>query len=356
MMKKLPQMTVQRDQLWKIAFRFMMPRFVEFFFPNKYDEVDWDKEILFLDKELHTIQTASRPKNRVADVLVMLHLKNGKPMYLFLHIEIQGYFDEFFAFRVHQMCYRIEDLLGSSPVMLSIFTDDDLNFHPKEYKSEIWGTSQRTIFNTYKVMKQHPRKYRNTGNPVALIMEAVYYSTQIKKTTDQKVMKLFLPIVRKLLTSGYSKKEVQLVMSFIEAHVKFGNSENYRIFEQKIDKMVQYETTEDILSFFDTEKRMLQLKEAEERTRKSAEQAKQAEKQARQSEEQARQSEEQALVGKEQERSRTERSVLWMINEGLNKIDIANFLDISLDEITAIEEKYKDNNPVTDFFKGQLNK
>ena len=45
-----------------------------------------------------------------------------------------------------------------------------------------------------------------------------------------------------------------------------------------------------------------------------------------------------------------------MINEGLNKIDIANFLDISLDEITAIEEKYKDNNPVTDFFKGQLNK
>ena len=124
-------MTVGPDKLWKIAFRTMMPEFIEFFFPEKYDKIDWQKKILFLDKELQTIQPASRPKNRIADVLVMLHLKEGKPIWVLLHIEIQGYFDEFFGKRVHQMRYRIEDKLDASPVMLCIFTDDNPNFHPK---------------------------------------------------------------------------------------------------------------------------------------------------------------------------------------------------------------------------------
>ena len=124
-------MNVGPDQLWKIAFRLLMQQFVGFFFSEKYDEVDWSKGIVFLDKELNTIQPESRPKNRIADVLVMLQLKNGDPLYIFLHIEVQGYFDVDFGLRVHQMSYRIEDKLGHSPVMLSIFTDDDLIFIPK---------------------------------------------------------------------------------------------------------------------------------------------------------------------------------------------------------------------------------
>ena len=80
-----------------------MPNFVKFFYRNRYDEVDWTKQMHFLDKELQALQVGSRPKDRIADMLVMLHLKNGSPLYVFLHIEIQGYSDEYYDLRIHQM-------------------------------------------------------------------------------------------------------------------------------------------------------------------------------------------------------------------------------------------------------------
>ena len=55
-------MHIQKDQLWKSAFRLLMQQFVGFFFSDQYDEVDWTKEVVFLDKELSTILLNSRPK------------------------------------------------------------------------------------------------------------------------------------------------------------------------------------------------------------------------------------------------------------------------------------------------------
>jgi hypothetical protein len=46
----------QRDQLWKLAFRMLMQQIVEFYFYEHYDEIDWSKEPVFLDKELNAIQ------------------------------------------------------------------------------------------------------------------------------------------------------------------------------------------------------------------------------------------------------------------------------------------------------------
>ncbi len=307
-------MTIQRDQLWKLAFRNLMPQFVKFFFPKNYDEVNWDKDIIFLDKELQTIQANSRPKNRIADVLVLLHLKNGQQLYIFLHIEIQGYFDKDFGFRVHQMCYRIEDKYGSTPAMLTVFTDDDPSFHPKEYRSETWGSGHLTFFNTYKVMENHPSTYADPDSIVSMIMETVYHSTHLKMKDDDDVMKLFLLIVRKLFSKGYSKEHIYLVIAFIQAHVKFGNSENYRIFEEKLVNMEQYEEIEDLVTFFDLETK---LKRERQKT--------------------------------ELERQKTELSVLLMLSKGISMELVANILKENLEDILAIQEKYKNNNPVVDY-------
>ena len=129
-------MAIRPDVLWKLALKNLMPNFVKFFYRNRYDEVDWTKQMHFLDKELQALQVGSRPKDRIADMLVMLHLKNGSPLYVFLHIEIQGYSDEYYDLRIHQMRYRIEDKYGANPAMLTIYTDDDPYFHPKEYYAE----------------------------------------------------------------------------------------------------------------------------------------------------------------------------------------------------------------------------
>ena len=331
------EMHIQKDQLWKSAFRLLMQQFVGFFFPDQYDEVDWTKEVVFLDKELSTILLNSRPKNRIADVLVMLTLKNGEKRLLFLHIEVQGYPDKSFGLRVHQMRYRIEDLMGEPPVMLSIFTDDDPKYHPKDYYAERWGASTHTVFNTYKVMEHPPETYSDPNNPVALMMEIVYNSTQINKLSDKEIMDAFIALTKKLLSSGYTREYVLLMKNFIEAHIIFGDDKNYRIFEGKIEKMVKYETTADILAWLDNDKLIAGIereKKAKERLLKAVERTKKIVER----------------MQTEKERLR-ERSVVALLGQ-MSKETIAAVLEITLADIQAIEEKYKDNNPFSTLLNG----
>ena len=224
------------------------------------------------------------------------------------------------------MRYRIEDKYGANPAMLTIYTDDDPNFHPKEYFVETWGGANWTVFNTYKVMENHPSTYVDPDDIVSLIMETVYYSTQMRKKTDEKIMDLFIPIVRKLMSKGYSKEHINLVLAFIKIHVKFGDSENYRIFEEKLIDMEKYEEVEDITTFFSFDRAEARAQQAE------------AEKELERQE-------------KERERLAKERSVLLMINQGISIELISKVLEVTVKDIEAIQEKYKDNNPISELLK-----
>jgi hypothetical protein len=313
-------MIAKRDYLWKAAFRMFMPEFIQFFYPDKYDEIDWDRKVEFLDKELHKLYLKSKHKNRVADVLARLYLKDGGVLWILLHIEVQGYFDAFFSLRLHQMRYRIEDLFGVNPVMLAILTDDNPEFTPQYYEINTWGSTNRTTFHSYKVMNFPPEKYSNPDSPVSIIMKTVYHSIQSQKLTDENKMELYLPIVRTFFRKGFSKEKINLLLSFIENHVNFANKENHIIFEDKIDKMTKYETTQDILDYFDPAKR---LEKAEAAFAKMAK-AKEKERQA-----------------KEKERQAKEKSILLMLNNGFDADLIAESLGISKAEIMSIFNKNK---------------
>ncbi len=347
-------MITKRDQLWKGAFRILMPQFVQFHFPHKYAEIDWNKGVEYLDKELHKLQLSAVANNRIADVLVKLYLKTGEIVWVLLHIEIQGYPDEYFALRMHQMRYRIEDYFGVNPVMLCILTDDDPNFHPKEYVIDTWGKGCHTTFHTYKVMHNPPSEYPVQDTAVALIMEIAYNATQTKRLPDDKIMDLYIPIVRKLINEGYKKEEIKLIISFIEAHVKFANSENYRKFEKNIDTMVKYETTEDILALFDTEKRLKKLQFLEEqedvmkanieKLRIQSERELRNTQQARAKAEEARAKAEEERTKAEEERAKKDKSVLLMLNQGITIDLISRVVGITENEIVDIQTRYKDSN------------
>lgn len=345
-------MRIVRDNLWKIAFRLLMRQFVEFFFPHHAPEVDWDKGIEFLDKELNKIYNRSSSQNRVADVLVRLYLKTGEAVWMLLHAEIQGYVDKHFEKRMHQMGYRIEDLFDITPVMLCILTDDDPNFHPKKYESGAWGSIHSTKFVSYKVMKNPPKKYVNPNSIVSIIMEVAYEATKAEKRSDNVIMNLNLTIIKKLLTKGFKKHEIHFLVSFIYEYVKFGNDINYSIFDEKIDDMVQYETTEELLeNFFDPVKRMKWFKEAV-REEVAEEVREEFKLEILQAGIKALQERENFKQEREQQRKQKEHSILLMLNQGI-KIDIiAKVLQMPVEEILEIQEKYKDNNPLKGYLNG----
>ena len=165
-------------------------------------------------------------------------------------------------------------------------------------------------------------------------------------------MQSFVALFEKLLSRGYSKEYINLMKNFIEAHIKFDSSKNYRIFEKKMDKMVKYETTAEILSFFDFEKRLEISQKSEkkalvdvERFRKSAERARKKEERERQEKERERQEKERERQEKELTR---EHAVLGLLSQGMGDDVISAVLSISVESIAAIREKYKDNNPIAE--------
>jgi hypothetical protein len=365
-------MRIDRDLLWKAAFRFYFKDLFYFFYRNYARRIDWTRSPEFLDKELHKLRVQSDVMNRVADVLVRLYLKNGQPVFILLHIEIQGYTDMVFPFRFHQMRYRIEDMFGGiTPAMLAIYTDDDPDFHPKKYEKKILGSKTLTVFNTYKVMENPPALYKERNSAVGIIMETAYEATQAKGRKDDEIIKQNIKLIRKLLGAGFSKKDVSFLLSFIQQYVKLDNNINYPIFEQKIDDMVKYETTEEILAFFDFEQRIKDAAaEAEQRGEARGEaRAQQRAQQTiveiqqkssaeiqlsirekekeRQEKEKERQEKEKERQEKEKERQEKEKAILLMLENGIDILLIAHVIGIDVEHIIAIQEKYKD----TDWMK-----
>ena len=43
---------IPHDELWKDIIEALFPHFIQFFVPQIYDAVNWDKGFQFLDKEL----------------------------------------------------------------------------------------------------------------------------------------------------------------------------------------------------------------------------------------------------------------------------------------------------------------
>jgi hypothetical protein len=328
---------INRDHLWKAAFRLFMQDFVRFFFPDKYDLIDWSKGIEFLDKELYKLQTKSLQQDRIADVLVRLCLKTGETIWVLLHIEVQGYLDTIFDKRMHQMRYRIEDLFGVNPAMFAIYTDDDPQYHPKQYELETWGTTNRTAFLTYKVMDVPPSMFPIQDSPVAIIMEIAYHATQAKKMSDEDIIKLHLPIVKQLLSKGFPKEQVRFLLSFVKTYLKFENSDNIHIFEQKIDDMVKYDTTKSILAKVESD-RMKYLKWLAKETARKEFEKREEEHKLRQ--EQLKLEKEQAQKLAEQER---EQTILLLIGQGIDRQIIASSFKMSFDEILDIEIKHQDS-------------
>ena len=105
--------------------------------------------------------------------------------------------------------------------------------------------------------------------------------------------------------------------------------------------MVDYETTEELLeNFFNPEKRLLLQEkwfkeDLRERFNKEIE-----EKVA------------QAKLEAEREHEKVERSILLMLSQGIKAEIIAKILELPIEQIGAIQEKYKDNNPLKKYLNG----
>src|SRR5581483_7463273 len=79
-----------QDSAWKELLDHHFADFLKFFFPVVHAGIDWTRKPIFLDKELPKLGARHLRGHRLADKLAKVWRKNGKPMFVILHSEIQG--------------------------------------------------------------------------------------------------------------------------------------------------------------------------------------------------------------------------------------------------------------------------
>jgi hypothetical protein len=184
------------DSAWKKVIQKLFKDFLEFFFPDIHQAIDFSKEILFLDKELKEIDPDSTIGDRVADVLAKVHLKDGTIKYIgiIIHIEVQGEPRTNFMERMFIYYYRAFDKEKEEkiPVIsVALLTDDNEKYRPNEYLFSLFGFELRMKIPIvkiidYKLKKELLEKLETTTNPIAMIVKAQLKSHEIKKADENK--------------------------------------------------------------------------------------------------------------------------------------------------------------------------
>ena len=118
---------VDQDGLWKKVIGELFEDFLLFFAPDLHAQVDFSKEINFLDKELHQEIIDEKKGARNADKIAKVHLIGGEEKWVLVHIEVQGTNDKDFAKRMFQYFYRIYDQFEQEIVAIAIMTSPHEN-------------------------------------------------------------------------------------------------------------------------------------------------------------------------------------------------------------------------------------
>jgi len=226
-------MQVSKDALWKGIIESLIDDFLAYFFPDLVKIVDFDRGIEFLDTELQKLMPNSPGHRRHADKLMKVYLKNGKEVWFLIHVEVQGYQDQYFARRMFECIYRIRDRFQRQVIGLAIYTDWDRTYHFKAFEEKIFGTKLTYEFNTYVLRDHTPTELAKDPNPFAAVMEAAWQHLN-RPVDDQSLRLLKLDMIQRLKARNIPREKISLIIDFIHYFVPFTNSEINANFEQDL--------------------------------------------------------------------------------------------------------------------------
>ncbi|MCP4150351.1 MAG: hypothetical protein GY757_21565 [bacterium] len=231
--KKEPQKS-KYDSAWKKVIRELFKDFFEFFFPEIHNAIDFTKEVEFLDKELKEIDPDSSLGDRVADVLVKVHLKDKSTKYIGIitHVEVHGDPRSDFMERMFIYYYRAADKEKKDkiPVIsVAILTDDrDYTKIETKHNNKINEHSFSCLgfelnmkipmvkTSDYKNKKALREKLKTSKNPMAMVVKAQLKSHEVKQSNANKRYVVVKELIRECYKMGYSKKKTHIILKFFD--------------------------------------------------------------------------------------------------------------------------------------------
>ncbi len=205
------------DNPWKTAIDGYLPEFMAFYFPQANAHIDWAQGYESLDNELPSLVRDGELGNRYADKLVKVTTVDGKQDIVYVHIEVQGQYDNEFAKRMYTYNYRIYDKFGQFPVSLAVLADENEHWKPTSFNQQQWGCSMNFTFPVAKLTDYSDQldALLESNNPFEILTAAHFMTKRTKKDVQQRY-ETKLKLIRLLYQKGWEKQELLNFLAVID--------------------------------------------------------------------------------------------------------------------------------------------
>jgi predicted DNA-binding protein (MmcQ/YjbR family) len=213
----LEKLTHEIDTPWKDILNTCFNDFIAFFYPEIYNDIDWTKAPLYMDKELSQIIRESKTGSRFVDKLVKVFRKSGEEKWVLVHIEVQGQSQDSLPERMFIYSNRLHDIYQMKIASFAILADNNPNWRPSKYEDELWGSQKIFVFPIVKLLDYKDRweELKNSDNPFAIVVMAHLKMLETKKNyVDRLYWKL--EISKMLYVKGYSEDKILALLRFID--------------------------------------------------------------------------------------------------------------------------------------------
>jgi hypothetical protein len=222
------------DSPWKEALELYFRAFLALFYPHIHADIYWSRDYVFLDKELQkSVPKAGRGRLYV-DKLVKVWRKNGREAWVLIHIEVQAQREAGFPRRMYRYNTRLTERYNRTVVSLAVLADDDPNWRPDHFETELWGWSVRMGWPALKLLDYADRvaELEGSQNPFAKVVLAHLKTLETRgDPAGRRTWKLRL--VRGLYERGFSKEDVRQLFHVIDWLMELPSPVQQR-FEQEL--------------------------------------------------------------------------------------------------------------------------
>ena len=153
---------------------------------------------------------------RLADKLVRVYTRDGEPLMILTHIEVQGTYEPDFAERMYVYNYRIYDKFRFPVVSLAVLTDEGPRWRPAYFGYKRWGFRLEMEFPMAKLLDYNDiASLENNSNPFAIVVMAHLKVLETRHAPHER-FEWKWRLTMALYERGYKKQDVIQLFQFID--------------------------------------------------------------------------------------------------------------------------------------------
>lgn len=186
-MSKLTQSPTDIDHPWKLIFTVFFQEGIRFIQPALHEQIDWTKDVEFLEQELHEAIKTRFHSAKICDKLAKVYLKNGDSVVLLIHIEVESAPRADFGKRVFWYRILIFDKHKTERIYsMVVYTGPKSKNQVSKYEYNYLENRVLLEFPIVKVWELDEDLLKQSDNIFAVFLLAQKYANESKKDMDKR--------------------------------------------------------------------------------------------------------------------------------------------------------------------------